>query len=358
MGSTAQAQAPDRTLSAPGDAVISEEDAAGLLVGAGELAAEIHGFVNLEYSAFAGDPTAGPATFDIHNVFLSTKARVGSRTSVFIELEYEHGSEVKLDRAFIDFEVAEALTLRAGRFSVPLSYERMHYAAPVRLMTSRPYSVDLAFHEWVDTGLQAYGRLGWLGYNVSLLNGPRGLTEAGVPNLDVIDVNRNKTVVGRLVAQPSAAIEAGLAGAIGSYDPQDKLWFQLVEVDFRGRMGAFEVWAEGIFRNGADEPCDAASDSTCSPTYAGDRARKVGGYVLLAFTAMEQRRNIHYLKPMVRLDAVQDLTSNTGRQRVTAGLNWSPFPHCVLKSELQWSASTELAAPARWGAMASVVADF
>lgn len=355
----AQATQAVATTPAPGDSVFSEEALRGLSIAVGndDLGVELHGFVNLEYSALLNDPDHPHNSFDIHNVFLSTRGHVGTAVTAFIELEYEHGSQVKLDRAFIDLRAADFFTLRIGRFSVPLSYERIHYAAPVRLLTSRPMMADIAFHEWVDTGLAVYGRAGWFGYHLALVNGPRGLTEQGVPNLDVVDNNANKTVVARLNVYPTPFLEGGVAFAAGTYDPADLRWFFLAEADARLRHGGFDVWAEVAYRRGDDEPCSGADDPGCDPSYAGDRALKFGYSLLVSYAVIQDAKLIHYLRPILRFDELDDLAAKTGKRRITAGLNWSPLPHVVLKSELQWTFAAGASGPVA-GVMASAVADF
>lgn len=345
----------------PGDSVYTEEVLKGL-VGVTERTFELHGFVNLEGYDFRHDAERPTSSFDIHNVFLSTRANIADAVKLFIELEYEHGSAVKLDRAFIDFAVAGPLTIRVGRFSAPLSYERVHYAAPVRLMTSRPTMVDIAFHEWVDTGIEAFGRSGQLGYNLAVVNGPRGLTESGIPNDDVIDNNRNKTVIARVNYYPAASIESGAAASAGTYDVDNKRWFYLAELDARYRSGPLDIWGEAQFRTGDDEPCDASAMAvtavTCDPAYVGDHAKKVGFYILAGYSVIHGWQHVHYLKPVVRYDEVDDLTAKTGRRRVSAGLNWSPHAHVVVKSELQASFPIGGTGEASQGVMMSAAADF
>jgi len=358
---SAQEAAPPKTPSepSPGEFLYSEEAVKGLLLGSSDLGAEVHGFVNLEYYALQRDSDHPNNSFDIHNVYLSTKAHVASAVTLFAELEYEHGSTVKLDRAFIEFEIARALTLRAGRFSSPFSYERVHYAAPVRLMTSRPFAADIAFHEWVDTGVEAFGRIGRFGYNLAVLNGPRGLTEAGIPNFDVISTHKNKTVLGRLNFYSTPYLEGGVAGSAGAYDPDSRRWFYLAELDARFRRGPLDVWAEVDYRAGDDEPCSAATQAGCDPSYVGDHANKLGYYVLVGYAVVEDSASAHYLKPVFRFDEIDDLKAHTAERRATAGLDWSPYPHVVLKSELQWIfAFGQPGLPSRAGFMMSAVADF
>src|SRR5439155_23582426 len=136
------------------------------------------------------------------------------------------------------------LSLRAGRFYSPLSYERTHYYAPVRLLTSRPLTADIAFHEWADTGVALFGRHGMVGFDAALVNGPAALTERGVALPDVRDNNADKTAVGRLALFPRAGVEAGIAGATGAYDPAGRRRFQLAEADLRAQTDRPAGWAE------------------------------------------------------------------------------------------------------------------
>jgi hypothetical protein len=346
------------TQPAPGDSVYTEEAIKSLSMDWQDLGFEMHGFVNLEYAALRDDADHPNNTFDIHNVFLSTRAHIGTFAKLFVELEYEHGSTVKLDRAFIDFDVARAFTLRVGRFSSPFSYERVHYAAPVRLMTSRPMLVDIGFHEWVDTGLEAFGRVGAFGYNLAIANGPRGLTEKGIPDQDVVDINENKSVVGRLNFYPTSFLEGGVVGSAGTYDPDDKRWFYLAELDARLRYGRWDIWTEAQYRDGDDEPCNSETDPSCNPAYVGDHANKFGYYVLGSYEIIQDRKYAHYVKALLRFDEIDDLKAGEGKRRITGGFNWSPAAHIVIKSEVQATFSTTNGALGSNGIMLSAVADF
>jgi hypothetical protein len=340
------------------DEGLADEASRGLVFGTPDLSAEFHGFVAFEFFAFHNDPARPNPSFDIHNFFFSTHATIGSSISVFGEVEYEHGSQVKLDRAFIEWAASEAFILRAGRFSVPLSYERVHYRAPARLTTSRMLGVDLAFHEWSDNGLEATGRYGWFGYDVALVNGPTGLTEAGIPNFDEIDINRNKTVVVRLNAFPVSELEVGVAGAYGFYDAEGQRSFVLVEADARFRKGPWDIWFEADWRNAPSEPCSPADDAACPASYAGAHGNLLSFYGIVSYAALHGRPGIHYLRPLVRYDELHDLVDGAVERRVTVGLNWSPRSHFVLKTEYQLPFTQGQPAFTQHGFMASAVADF
>ena len=359
LASPGAAQEPAGPASPPLDPAPAVVEPGSLLFGASDLTIDFHGFVNVEYDG-RGAPLTPVPTFDVHNFFLASQVHIGQDVTIFGELEYEHGAILRADRVFIDWTLHPALTLRAGRFDAPLSYERTHYFAPVRLLSSRPLTVDIAFHEWSDTGLQAYGRLGWFSYSAALVNGPLALTEAGIQITDVVDNNRNKALVARLNANPVPGLELGTAYGQGKYDDAGRLGFQLLEVDARFRRGRLELWGEYDQRWGDDEGCtyDPATPATCSPLFTGDHAAKKGFYVVAAWTAWQGAPLVNYLKPVLRYDQVEDLETHGGTRRVTAGLNWSPRPHFMLRAEYQqrWQFGPD-GLPGH-GVMAAAVADF
>ncbi len=333
-----------------------ERPVKGLLFGSPDTFVELHGFINAEFFYFQKDAEHLPS-FDVHNFYLSAKAQIAPSISLFGEIEHEHGATVKVDRAFVDWELAAPLTLRMGRFYVPFSFERVYYWAPVRLMTSRPYTVDIPFHEWSDSGVEAFGRLGMVGYDFSVVNGPFALTENGIPITDVRDTNRNKAVVGRINLFPVTGFQLGGAYASGKYDATDKLGYRLYELDARLHYDRLDLWAEYDRRTGDDEPCDS-SVVGCAPLFTGDPASKSGYYVLAAYDVVRAAPGIHYLRPIARYDTISNVESHSGKRRVTLGLNWSPKPHLVFKSEYQWS--NDFGAPEAKdnGVMLAVVADF
>lgn len=354
----AQALAQDSSVVAAPALSDEERDSAirDLLQDAHEDPVEFHGFLNFEGFSFQGDAARDIPSFDIHNFFLAAKAPIARGALLFLEIEYEHGSTVKLDRAFVDWSPDPLLTVRAGRFYVPVSQELLSYWAPIRLMTSRPLLVDIAFREWCDTGIELFGRRDWFGYNIGLVNGPQGLTESGIPFGDVRDNNRDKVPFARLNLYPAEGLEAGVAYASGAYDGRGGLKFRLVEFNSRLRHGPLDVWVEYDRRSGDDEPAPGTPGS--EPAFNGDPARREGYYVQAAFEVLRRQKLVNYLKPVVRYERMEALASGAGARRLTAGVNWSPAPHLVIKTEYQWTTELRGASLRNDGAMISLVADF
>jgi hypothetical protein len=338
----------------------SEKPVQGLLFGSSDIFVELHGFLNIEAFYFQKEAVDNfPPSFDLHNWYFSAKAQVAKQFTLFTEVEYEHGTEnIILDQAFFDWKAAPWMTTRIGRFFVPLSYERTHYLAPVRPMTSRPFMVDVAFHEWSDTGLELFGsltpRTGLIQYDLAVANGPQGLSEVGLPQgigISDTDNNRNKTVVGRLNVNPIPGLTVGAAYATGEYDDKGKLGFKVFEYDGRYTVGRLDLWGEFMKRTGDDEP-------TAILPFTGTKADLQGYYLLAAYNVIENTPNFYYLKPIVRYDTLFENTTHNGEHRLTVGLNYSPKGRIVFKSEYQFTRETGQPQKNNNGAMFSAVLDF
>jgi hypothetical protein len=72
----------------------------------------------------------------------------------------------------------------------------------------------------------------------------------------------------------------------------------------------------------------------------------------------EGHPHLNYLKPLVRLDRYRIPGADSDLRRLTLGLNWSPQPHFVVKTEYQWTDEVRGPHLRNNGFMASFVVDF
>lgn len=330
----------------------AQEEIYGIKFGAPGTFAEFHGFINARYFDFEKDSDQGRndgiSTFDVHNLYIAALAKIHPRVSIFGEVEYEHtgkdtaGLEIFVDRAFIDWETIEQyLTLRLGSFNPPIGYELAEYVAPVRKFESRPmYVSEILFDEWVDTGLWGRGQLktpllGIL-YDLSILNGPKGLVPASQQNRDT---NSDRTFVGRIGLAPNIGeagyAEAGFSYAKGKYDVDAQKEFKIFVVDARLQMMGLDIRGEYADRSGDDDGLVQADAQ--------------GFYVQASYKTPPLGGLINYIEPKVRYDVSDmdldkdgarkienDLSGNDEFSRITVGINWSPYPHFLIKTEYQF----------------------
>ena len=236
----------------------------GIAYGSPETFAEFHGFVNLEYFDFQKDGElgrvhGGDSSFDLHNFYFNAIAKIRQNVTAFGEIEYEHGGdELKVDRAFIDWRIADGLAFRLGKFYTPFGLEIKTYQAPARKLVSRPlYTEELLFDEWTDVGVNAYGILGpkplRFIYDLAVTNGPKGLTEEDTQNTDN---NPRKDFIARVSVIPYLAeeifLEIGGSYAYGKYDDDSRLTVRLFGGDLRLLAMGLELVAEYVGRNGND----------------------------------------------------------------------------------------------------------
>jgi hypothetical protein len=329
-------------------------DASAALLDRAQNAVRLNGFVAVEM--LHDDASPGRESTFTPQLHLATRAHVAREASVFGEIEYQHGAELRVHRAFIEVHVAPWLTLRAGRFYAPISYELLNHYAPVRLTTTRPLIADIAFGEWSDAGVEASGRLRSVSWNLAIVNGPAALSEHGLSAAALRDNNDDKAIVARVSYEPFQGLETGAAGAYGHYDPRGRLAFRTVELDARLRRGPLDVWFEYQRRDGDDEPCAFAAGSECDARFTGARAGQQGAYLLAAYSVLEGRPWIQYLKPLARIELLEELHVRGRHYRTTAGLAWSPLPHVVAKAE--YSRNQVRGEAGHYDALFSVTADF
>ncbi len=314
----------------------AQEEIYGIKFGTTGTFAEFHGFINARYFDFERESSQGlsngTSTYDVHNLYIAALAKVHPRVSIFGEVEYEHTGvptgSIAVDRAFIDWRaVDQYMTLRIGTFNPPIGYELAEYVAPVRRFESRPFFVDeILFHEWVDAGVWGRGEIktpaAGIIYDLSVLNGPKGLTQGDRQNRDN---NSDRTILGRVAFAPNIGdvgyTEIGISYATGKFDTTAEDEFKIFDIDARFQMNGLDIRGEYADRSGDDQGTIDADAS--------------GYYLQTSYKMLQGRKYINYIEPKIRYDN-SDTNSGDEFSRVTVGVNYSPYPHFLFKTEYQF----------------------
>ncbi len=338
----------------------AQEEIYGIKFGTAGTFAEFHGFVNVRYldfqsEGFSSGGPSGTSTLDVHNLYIAALAKIHPRVSIFGEVEYEHagiGPEINVDRAFIDWRMVDQyLTLRIGSFNPPFGYELAEYVAPIRKFASRPFYVDeILFHEWVDVGIWGRGKLvtpaGGILYDLSILNGPNGLE--GEDSRQNRDNNSDRTILGRIALAPTigeAYSQVGFSYATGKFDAAADKEFKIYGIDALIQIMGLDLRGEFAKRTGDD-------DGTI-------KADAKGFYLQASYKMLQGRNLINYIEPEIRYDKSDMVISDPDDEfsRVTVGINYSPYPHFLFKTEYQFI-SEDKADLDNNGFMISAVVDF
>ena len=196
----------------------------------------VGGYIDLEYRDVRG--SGENRAFDQHRFVPFFYSDVSERVKVAAEIEYEHGSELEIEFAQMDFLLDEALNLRAGIQLLPLGKLNEVHDSPIQELTDRPlvdtYIIPTTLR---DAGLGIWGDLGEsLSYQATVSNGFRGLDNAGTsaisnskglrdaaPHKDKIgepfeNINDELAYTGRLAWKPVLGTEFGISGHEDSYD--------------------------------------------------------------------------------------------------------------------------------------------
>lgn len=334
----------------------------GLYYGSKSSFAEFHGFMNYEYFDFERQGArAGRSNHDLHHAYLSARAEVRSNLFAFLEIEYEHGneSEVKVDRALIDWRIAREFGIQFGERFSPFGIDKQMTAlAPLKNSVSTPAIIDEFQHgDWPVVGAFVSGGLDLplrkgsvLDYTIGAINGEGGLKRDD--NGGKRDNNADKTTIFNLGVSPFVGDEQLGSLRLGfSHIPKNRY-----DADQAGdgrdtkMTGADLLWdLKGLHLRSEYVTRDADDD-----TANGIEGDGNGMYVEVAFdivptlTAAKlpfaEKDNFHLIRPFVRynrtdapLAASGFTTANAGEElkRWDIGILISPYAHFKFRIEYQ-----------------------
>lgn len=318
----------------------------------------VGGYADIEFENFQNTNS----TFDQHRWIINIGAELGERLRFYSEYEIEHGGpnaqnsgdgEAKVEQAWIDYLINDAINFRAGALLVPFGRYNIYHDSDLQDLTDRPLVArDIIPTTWTESGGGLWGEFNpmigdykdlILGYEAYIINGlDAGFSDTGLSggrgSLSS-DNNNNKAVVGRLVISPSLGHEIGLSGYRGKFNTLDDD-ITGGAIDWLTTWGPLEILGEyAIFD--VDEPAgsDVANDFT------GYRIQ--GNYHFWPSFLNNTFLGRSFEDPVFTLVARygrakidDDSDAGTGDNeegRFTLGLNYRPVDSWVFKTEYQWN---------------------
>jgi hypothetical protein len=316
----------------------------------------VGGYFAQEFTA----DSSGKMFFDQRQMVLQVSSYLHDNIFFNTEIEYEHGGnpaaggEIQLEQAWGEYNVNEALNLRAGILLIPLGRLNALHDADFREATTRPLSTrQIVPSTWMEPGIGARGFFAptdttEINYEVyvtqglnSQINAANGVRDSR-PNMSS-DNNAGKAVSGRVAFSPWLGTEVGLGGYFNAYDDAGSKWMSMGALDFMWRLGAFELVGEGslVGTQGGTYKKDNADVTT--PT-------SMGGYYLEGHYSFfpEIFRNsflgkgLGFADPRFtafarwgQVDTDFSQVTDADRSEVVLGLNYRPVPNTALKAEWQ-----------------------
>lgn len=250
--------------------------------------------------------------------------------------------EIKLEYAFMDWVLSDALSVRGGVLLTPLGKFNLIHDSPLNDLTNRPIvSRTLLPTTLSEAGMGIFGSFypqDWVvGYELYLVNGfnhkiidsSKRLRVRGGRGSQKTDNNENKAIAGRVSVSPALGIDMGVSGHHGKYDAMGAYSLSIAALDLDVHRGPFQFIGEGALVN-ADVP-------PASPTAEA----QMGFYAQLGYHfgfGAIRRYPDGVFTGVVRWDRVDYDTDRDGddEQMATVGLNMRPVEGTVVKADYSW----------------------
>ncbi len=331
----------------------------------------VGGYMDIEYYNRANQ---GNSYFDQHRLVPFIYGDISDRVKFAAEIEIEHGEELGVEFASIDYLIQEPINLRAGILLLPLGKFNLLHDSPLRDLTERPLVnqriIPSTLHQ---PGVGAYGTfyptaLSKVDYefyvtngftnafggdgnpnNTSNINQTNGIRSARTTNTE-FDNNNGKAIVGRVAISPILGVEIGGSGFFGSYDGKSKRPLAIWALDWTFQRGPFELIGESAWAYIRDNNLN--TDGTPN----GNPRRMQGSYIQLNYHFLPEwlsnlaptffKQEVSTFTAVARFEQMnlgQDLNNNTeaGKlgewQRWTFGLNFRPTEDTVFKTDFQYT---------------------
>ncbi len=320
------------------------------------------GYADLEYADFENTGS----TFLQHRWIINIGAQVHDRIGFNSELEIEYGGpnspgadgEVKVEQAYMDYKIADAINLRAGALLVPFGRYNLYHDSDLQDLTDRPIVArDVIPTTWTEAGGGIFGQFNptlgnyedlKLNYELYLVNGlDNGFSDTGLSGARSslkTDNNDDKAMVGRLAVSPALNQELGLSGYWGEYDTRGNAingqgfdWLTtLGPLEFVGEYAYFNIEE---FEPGSTDVANFFQGAYGQLNYHfwfdGLNKTFLGrGFENPAFTLVGR-----YDWALIQDD--NDAGDENNREtRYTLGLNYRPVENFVYKLEYQWNSTT------------------
>jgi hypothetical protein len=279
-----------------------------------------------------------PSRIALDNLSLFVWWQGEGRWKFFSELDYENvlasnsaGQEgedhyLALERLYLDYDVTDTTTIRAGKFLTPIGRWNLIHATPLVWTTSRPLTTTQIFPTNV-TGLMLYGTLPAVANGVEYtLYASRGDEIRPNPGLDTFD-----EVIGAHAIIPlSTEAQVGLSLANFEQENNPDETKQIAGLDFVWARNRYEFSAEGVYRF----------------SEKGHLWDERGLFGQLVVPLSEKTYAVG------RYEAYQPAQENQATQLFVAGLNYRYTPAVVLKAE--WIAGKNNHSGAPEGFMSSL----
>lgn len=250
--------------------------------------------------------------------------------------------EIKLEFAFMDWVLSDALSVRGGVLLTPLGKFNLIHDSPLNDLTNRPIvSRSLLPTTLSEAGMGIFGSFypqDWVvgyelyvvnGFNQKIIDSSKRLRVRGGRGSQKTDNNENKAIAGRVSVSPALGIDMGVSGHHGKYDAMGESSLTIAALDLDFQRGPLQFIGEGAVINADIPPGSPTAES------------QMGFYAQLGYHfgfGAIRRYPDGVFTGVVRWDRVDYDTDRDGddEQMATVGLNLRPVEGTVVKADYSW----------------------
>lgn len=320
--------------------------------GYGEMLLE--NFKSRSESGAAGAPTT---RLDFLRAILYTGYRFNDKFLFNSELEVEHGNEIFVEFAYVDYLASPYLTVRGGLLLLPLGLVNEFHEPNVFMGAKRPETEQRIIPTTLrENGAGILGSAGIVSYRAYVTNGfnGAGFTSAGLRGGRQRGIQAraaNLAFSGRLDVTPIPGIFAGVSLYNGGAGQEQVVLdgtrldvdTTIVDVHAQAQLRGFDVRA--LFAQATVDDAGDVSRALRLAATAPLAETMQGGYLQLGYNVLSQFNTELALTPYVRYEHVDTqheipagFTRDRSRDGVfkTLGIELKPISNIVVKTDYQW----------------------
>jgi hypothetical protein len=319
----------------------------------------IGGYGELEYTDVEGP---GGRSFDFHRMVLFIGHQFTEDISFYSEIEYEHSNVLEMEQAYIEYDIADSISMRAGLVLVPVGLTNIYhepslYHGAVRPLTDK-YIIPTTWRE-ACAGL-IYTLSDYLtieAYALSPLNAANFGASSGIRGgrQHVSKALGNDIAFAmRASSQPILGLNLGLSGYMGWADNGQfgaDVQVSIAEFDATYRNHGIEARAQvASVHISETEVLSEALDETIG-------SQGLGWYVEGAYNILDFMNTQQAILPFVRYEQFNTHASvegeleadpNLDRTDMVFGMTYRPIPQVSFKFDYTLSDSAGDDTPDKW----------
>lgn len=298
-------------------------------------------------------PDESATELDFLRAVLYTGYRFNDKFLFNSELEVEHGDEVGIEFAYLDYLANRHFTVRAGMILIPLGLVNEFHEPTVFIGARRPETERRILPStWHENGAGVLGTAGIVNFRAYVVNGfsASGFTPAGVRDgrQGGAEAAANDfAFAGRLDITPVSGIFGGVGVYTGGAGQGDidggDVNTTIAEVHGQAQIRGFD--ARALYARASLDDAAALNLALRRPLASAIAERMEGGYVQFGYNVLSQHSASMSLTPFVRfehLDTQARMPAGFFRQPgqeatlKTFGAEFKPIPNIVVKADYQW----------------------